>query len=100
MAGTRGSAAPEQLEGPMLLFVHAVWRYEFLKAAHHQKGPWHVVVGVLPRRTAVVRNPSEFPSVMAQAGFAQIVGADNVCPNIEAALARARMLPTKTATRR
>jgi sulfate permease, SulP family len=36
-------------------------------------------------------------AVMAQAGFAAIVGVDNVCPNIDAALKRARELAAQTA---
>jgi len=42
-------------------------------------------------RTAIFCGAREQPqSLMTQAGFAEIVGVDNVCPNIEAALARSR----------
>jgi len=41
-------------------------------------------------RTAIFCGAREQPrAVMTQAGFPQLVGADNVCPNIEAALRRA-----------
>ena len=41
-------------------------------------------------RSAIFCGAREQPrAVMAQAGFPAIVGVDNVCPNIDAALARA-----------
>ena len=52
-------------------------------------------------RAAIFCGAREQPkAVMVQAGFAAIVGADNVCPNIDAALARARSVVATTATRR
>ena len=44
-------------------------------------------------RTALFCGAREQPlAAMRQAGFFEVVGADNVCPNIDAALARARAL--------
>jgi len=44
-------------------------------------------------RTAIFCGAREQPrAVMEQAGFVEMVGADNVCPNVDAALARARAL--------
>ena len=49
-------------------------------------------------RAAIFCGAREQPwAVMAQAGFPTIVGADNVCPNIDVALSRARMLAEATA---
>jgi SulP family sulfate permease len=44
-------------------------------------------------RTAIFCGAREQPrAVMEQAGFSEIAGADNVCPNVDAALARARAI--------
>ena len=44
-------------------------------------------------RTAVFCGAREQPrAVMEQAGFIEMAGAENVCPNVEAALARARAI--------
>jgi SulP family sulfate permease len=51
-------------------------------------------------RTAIFCGAREQPrAVMEQAGFPAIVGSDNVCPNIDTALARARTLATTTPVR-
>ena len=44
-------------------------------------------------RTAIFCGAREQPrAVMEQAGFIEMVGAENVCPNVDAALARARTI--------
>ena len=49
-------------------------------------------------RTAIFCGAREQPrAVMKQAGFGPIVGAANVCPDINAALARARLVASTTA---
>jgi SulP family sulfate permease len=52
-------------------------------------------------RAAIFCGAREQPrAVMAQTGFLTLVGADNVCPNVDAALIRAHMLMTMFAIQR